>query len=161
MPARAVPQSMTPILANVIWPALILEGRLLSVLVIAAGLVIEFPFVLRLTDLSPKRCLVADLTMNAVSTLAGIILIPLSGLVWEVSLGAAVQAIFHLGTFNPAAWIGTGVFAALTNAGIEATVLRFVFKQRITKASFCWFWLANGLSVAPALLSLYLHPPRL
>jgi hypothetical protein len=65
---------MTPILADIIWPALFLEERLVSLWVILAGLVIEYSFVWRITDLGVMRSIWADVAMNAASTLLGILL---------------------------------------------------------------------------------------
>ncbi len=75
----------TPIFADFVWAALFLEGRLLAIPIILAGLVIEYFFVQRLTGFSVKRSILADVTMNAASLLLGIALIPLAGLAWEFS----------------------------------------------------------------------------
>ena len=77
-PLQAVP-------ADVVWPALFLEKRLLSIWVISIGLVVEW-LVLWLGGfgLSWKRAVVVDLVMNAASTIVGIVLILLAGLAWEL-----------------------------------------------------------------------------
>jgi len=65
------------ILADVIGPALFLENWLLSVWIILAGLLIEYFLVWRATSLGPWRSIMADVAINAASTVMGIILIPL------------------------------------------------------------------------------------
>ena len=68
--------------ADVVWPALILETHLLSILPISAGLLVEW-FALRFGGfaLGWKKAAYVDLGMNAVSTAVGILAIPLTGLI--------------------------------------------------------------------------------
>src|SRR3972149_3628116 len=73
----------TTVYANMIWPALLLEGRILSWQIILIGLLIEYPFVRKLTHFSIIKSITADIVMNALSSLSGIVLIPLSGIGWE------------------------------------------------------------------------------
>ena len=98
--------------------------------------------------------------MNAVSTVAGIPLIPLLGLAWEIFPGMALYKVFNVGTFNPGTWAATFVLATTATAGIEAAVVRWGFKVAIDKRRFGVLCLANGLSVGVAFASLWLHPPR-
>jgi hypothetical protein len=89
------------------WPAMVLEERLLSVIPIVAGLVVEW-LALRFGgfDLSWKKAAVVDVVMNAVSTIVGIVLIPVLGLVWEIFPGVVLYKFFSIGTFNPGTWAG-------------------------------------------------------
>jgi hypothetical protein len=151
---------MTPMLADMIWPAAFLESRLLSAWVISAGLLIEYFFVWRVTPLGGWRSLLADLAMNAASTLLGIILIPLAGIIWEVFPGIVLYRLFDLGTFNPGTWAATFLMAVLINAGLEMAVLRFGFGQLRGGGLFWWLCLANALSVGVAMGSFLLYPPR-
>lgn len=86
---------MTSIVADIIWPALFLEDRILSIWVIVSGLFVEYFFVWRITNLGPVRSIWADLAMNAASTLLGVILIPALGLIVAVLPGEL------FGTFSP------------------------------------------------------------
>ena len=64
-------------LADVVWPALYVEQRMFSWWAIGLGILIEFLFVRRLTTLNWRMCVVADVAMNAVSALLGLVLIPI------------------------------------------------------------------------------------
>jgi hypothetical protein len=143
---------MTPILANVIWPALFLESRLLSIWVILAGLLVEYFFVWRITELGAKRSVLADVVMNAASTLLGIVLIPAVGFVVALFPGEL------FGTFSPITWGFTFLAAVFINALIESLVLWKGFKQSIGKKEFWWLWFANALSVGIAFGSFLIIP---
>jgi hypothetical protein len=151
---------LNPVLANVVWAALFLEGQLLTLPVVAAGLVIEYFFVRRLTGFNFKRALFADVAMNAASVLLGVILIPLAGLVWELAAGVLLYKLFELGSFSYVSWAATFVLAVLVNAAIENFVLRKFFKPEKTKAAFWWLCLANALSVGVAFAGLWFYPNR-
>ena len=147
-------------LADMIWPAAFLESRLLSAWVISAGLFIEYFFVWRVTPLGTWRSVLANLAMNAASTLLGIVLIPLAGIIWEIFPGLLLYKWFDLGTFNPGTWAATFLMAVLINAGLELAVLRLGFRQPPGGGLFWWLCLANALSVGVAMGSFLLYPPR-
>lgn len=151
---------MTPIFADVVWPALFLEQRLFSWWAIGLGLLAEFFFVRWLTTLTVRQGIVADLSMNAASALLGIILIPLAGIAWELFPGSILYKIFDIGTFNPGTWTATFLFAVLINAALESLVLRLAFKQKTDKRVFWWLCVANSLSVGLAFGSLFVRPPQ-
>lgn len=152
---------MTPLFADVVWPSLFLEQRLFSWWAIGLGLVVELFFVRRLTTLNWPRCIAADLLMNAVSALCGLILIPLAGIVWEIFPGMIMYKIFNIGTFNPATWTATYLFAVFINGILETLFLKYVFKQKTGRRVFLWICFANALSVALAFGSLLVRPPRM
>jgi len=147
-----------PIFADFVWAALFLEGRLLAIPIILAGLIIEYFFVRHLTGFSVKRSIVADVTMNAVSLLLGILLIPLAGLAWEFSAGALLYEQFKIGSFGYVAWTATFILAVLINTTIEYFVLRRIFKLEKSKAGFRWLCLANALSVGITFVSFWFFP---
>ena len=147
-----------PVFADFVWAALVLEGRLFAIPVILAGLVIEYFFVRKLTGFNIKRSIVADVTMNAVSLLLGIALIPLAGLAWEFSAGSLLYEQFKIGSFGYVAWTATITLSVLINAVIENFVLRRIFKLEKTKAAFRWLCLANTLSVGIAFASFWFFP---
>ena len=151
---------MTPIFANFIWPALFLEQRLFSWWAIGLGLAVEYLAVRRLTTLSWQKCVVADLSMNAVSALLGIFLIPIAGIVWEFFPGIVLYKFFNIGTFNPGTWAATFLFAVFINGILEWSVLRFMFRQKSDRKVFWWLCVANSLSVALAFGSLFVYPPK-
>jgi len=155
-------QSPSPILADMVWPALVLEQRTLSVAPIAGGLLVEW---LALCfggfGLSWKKAAVVDIAMNAVSTGVGIPLIPVLGFMWELFPGSFINDAFHVGTFNYGTWAVTFAIAVLATTLIEAAVVRWGFKIAIGKRRFSILCIANTASVAIAFASLWINPPRL
>jgi hypothetical protein len=144
-----------------VWPALILEQRLLSAIPIIGGLLTEW-LALRLGfGLSWKRAAVVDVVMNLVSTAAGVPLIPLLGLAWEIFPGRVMYKFFNIGTFNAGTWVATFVMATLATTAVEAAVVKWGFKIALGWRRFGILGLANSLSVAIAFGSLWLRPPRM
>jgi hypothetical protein len=88
----AAPSSL---LTDIVWPALLLEGRLLSTIPILTGLVVEW-LALRFGGfgLSWKRAAIVDVAMNAVSTAVGVVLIPALGIAWELFPGSVLYKLF-------------------------------------------------------------------
>ena len=148
------------IFADLIWPALFLQHRLLSAWIILAGLFIEYFFVWRVTSLSAWRSILADVAINAASTLLGIVLIPLAGIVWEFFPGIFVYELFDVGTFNRGTWTATFCMAVMINSLLEMSVLRMGFQQYFGWGLFRWLCLANALSVGLAMASFLIYPPR-
>lgn len=147
--------------ADVVWPALYLQARLLSVWPIIIGLIIEYLFLLYYFKLSIKRAILADLAMNAVSSGLGIIMIPIIGLGWEYFPGEIINDFFHFGTFNPITWTATCIIAVIINTLLEALVLLIVFKTKIKIKGFGMLFVANAISVAIAMASLHFFPKTL
>jgi len=153
---------MHPIFADMVWPALLLEGRILTWWAILAGLFVEYFFVRGITDLSFSRAGLADIAMNAASTLLGILLIPIAGIIWEFFPGIIIYKIFDIGTFNPGTWLATILMAAFLNTFIERFVLRKFFKQPVVgKRGFWLLFAGNAISVAIAFGSILYRPPAL
>jgi hypothetical protein len=148
------------VLADVVWPALFLAGRMLAWWAIGLGLLVELFFVRFLTGFGWLKSAVVDIAMNAASALLGLFLIPLAGIAWEATAGIALYKLFNIGTFNPGTWAATFSFATFINAALEASVLRYGFKQRPFKRLFWWLAFANAISVGIALGTLFLWPPR-
>ena len=149
--------------ANVVWPALYLETRLFSWWAIGIGLVVEFFFVRWLFGMSAKQAAIADLSANAVSAVAGLVLIPLAGVVWELFPGSVINWAFDWGTFNPVTWGGTFLLACLINALLEGAVYKkwFAPEFRFKSRKFLWLVVANAISVGAAFGSLCVAPMRL
>jgi hypothetical protein len=140
------------ILGDVIWPALVLEARLLSVWIILAGLVIEYFFVWRMTSLGAVRSIWANLAMNAASCLLGIVLLPFTGFL----MSAFTESLF--GTFSPIGWTLTFLLAVFVNTSVEFLVLDKAFRQDLGKRHFWLLLLANALSVGFAFVSFFIYP---
>ena len=150
------------LIADMVWPALLLEQRLVAVIPIGVGLIVEW-LALRFGGfgLTWRRAALVDVVMNAVSTIAGIPVIPLLGLAWEVFPGTVIYRIFNVGTFNPGTWVATLLLATIATSGIEALVVRWVFKILMSKRRLGVLFLANAVSIGIAFASLWLRPPHL
>ena len=149
--------------ANMVWPALYLETRLFSWWAITVGLVIEYLFVRKLFNISPKKAVIATFGANFVSAVAGIILIPLSGIAWEIFPGLLFMKILDMGTFNPITWAGTFLLACSVNVLLEGVMYKKVFKLPFLFKSklFLWFLVANTFSVGVAFASLFIAPVQM
>jgi hypothetical protein len=153
---------MPLLLADMVWPALLLEQRILGVIPIIAGLLVEWLFLwLGGFGLSWKRAAIVDVVMNLASTLAGIVVIPVLGMIWEFFPGMLIYRIFKLGTFNWGTWAATFLMAIFATTLIEAGVIRWGFKIVLDRRRFFILCAANCVSVAIAFISLWMHPPRL
>ena len=146
--------------ADVVWPALYLEARILSWYAITIGLGAEWVVLVTCLKMPPRRALVVDLAMNAASTAIGVLLIPLSGLVLEFFPGLAVQRLFNVGTFNVVTWAATFAAAVLVTALIEWLIVYFIFKYPDPMKAFRWLVVANCASVAVAFVSLLIKAPE-
>lgn len=152
---------MPSLLADVVWPALYLEQYLFSVLPISVGLVAEWFFLyFGGFGLTWKRAILVDVVMNTVSSVAGIVLIPILGLLWEIGPGSIVNRVFNVGTFNPASWIATFLLAACASTAIEAAVVRWGFKIPLGWKRFSILFGANAVSTGIAFASFWIHPPK-
>ena len=144
--------------ADVVWPELYLEQRILSFWPITIGLLVEYLFVRRLTGFGVWKSIKADVLMNLASSLIGIVLRPISGVLWEIFPGIIMYRLLNVGTFNPVTWIATCVLAAIVNAIIEGFFLRIVFKTKLAFNNFFWLFLANAISVGIAFESFWIIP---
>ncbi len=151
---------MPIIVANLVWPALYVVGRMTAIIPIVAGLAVEFVFLRYVTSLRGLRCIWADLAMNFASALLGIVLIPIVGLAWEFVAAVTIHPLFDVGTFNPATWIATALLAAVANAAIEGQVLKRSFGLAMNRRLFVQLAAVNLVTVLLAFLSLHLDPPK-
>ena len=110
---------------------------------IATGLVVEWPVVKHLARRDWMGSLWPNLAVNAVSSILGIVLIPLG-----------------LGTFNPFGWATTVLLAAALNAAVEALALRWLFRTSVTRRGFGLLFGANMVSVGLAMASILFSPPQ-
>jgi hypothetical protein len=151
---------MPIIIANLVWPALYVVGRMTAITPIVAGLAVEFVFLRYVTSLRGFRCFSADLAMNFVSALLGIVLIPVVGIAWEFVAAVTIHPLFDVGTFNPATWTATALLAALTNAAVEGQVLKSYFGLTTNRRFFLQLTAVNLITVSLAFLSLHRDPPK-
>lgn len=147
--------------ADVVWPALYLISRMVTWRSIVLGLVVAYLFVRQLTYFDIKKSILVDLAMNAVSCLAGMILISLAGVGWEFFPGIVIYKLFDIGTFNPGTWTATFFIAVFVNAFFKNVVINEGFKKKLGWRGFWWPSLANAASVGIAFISLWLVPAKL
>jgi len=143
----------TPAYADVVWPAL--RDRTIAGCLVALGLIIEFPFIWWMTRFSLAKCLLVDIVMNLASTLLGIVLILLAGILGEVFPGLLLYQVFNIGTFNPGTLVEF-VLAVVINAFIEKFVIKKIFSLDIGRKGFRLLCLANAISVGIVYLSFYI-----
>ncbi len=145
--------------ANMIWPALFVAPRQLSVPAVAVGLLVEILVLKRLLGLSWLRTIGAVVAANVVSAFVGLFLIPISGVVWELGPGLLMNFALNIGTFNPVTWGATFVMATLINAALEMLAIRFALSIWLSWRQFGWWVLANAITVAIAAASIWIEPP--
>lgn len=145
-------------IADMVWPGLFMANRLLAWYAITFGIVVEYWFIRKITKLDWIRAIFADVTMNLVSALIGLIAIPILGLLWEATGGEVVNTLFHTGTFNPASWAVTICLSAILNVLVEGLIIVFGFRQNIGVKGFLWLYLANIITVGAAFLSFFMFP---
>lgn len=150
-------------LANVVWPAAIVAARKYTDgmvwAAIAAGILIELFLLNKVFTDSFRKVLLMVLVANLVSALLGWVLIPLSGILHELSIGLILSIFSNYGTFSLTAWINTFILTALTSTIIESGVYRFGFKKKFHKSKiFLIIFLSNTISTAVTYLNLYMNP---
>lgn len=151
---------ITQLLADIVWPALVLEKRMLGVLPITVGLIVEW-LALWLCGfgLTWKKAAVVDVVMNTVSSLIGVFLIPVLGMVWELGPVQLINRFAEVGTFSQFNWIATFVIALLATTAVEATVVRWGFWIALGMRRLGVLLGANFLSVGFAFASVILSRP--
>jgi hypothetical protein len=149
------------LLADVIWPALLLEDRLLTWWAIGAGLTAEFLILRFWLGMPNLTAIMADILMNSVSTVAGIVLLPLAGVAWELFPGSVLYSILNVGTFSPVTWLATFGLAVLINTLLEGAVLRVAFQMKFQTRVFLALCLGNMVSVGLAFGSLTMMPGQM
>lgn len=152
---------MMIMLANILWPSMILTERMAAVMPIVAGLVVEFLYLRYGTKLRGLRCLRADLGMNLASALLGMLLIPLAGLGWEWLASMTIHPLMNVGTFNPVTWTVSVLLAAIINAVVEGFILRRSFGLELGRRGFWLLAAVNLVSVSMAAVTIIMDPPKL
>lgn len=125
--------------ANMVWPSLYIVKGLNSWYIILCGLITEFVFIKIFAKQTWLKAAVISFVMNVISALAGLILIPVSGIIGELIL-----LPFGGGTFALSHWILSYILAVFSNVMLEGLSIRYIFKL---KKVFWWLLLANAISV--------------
>ena len=137
-----------PVQADIIWPSLYIMKGMLSIKVILLGLIIELFFVKIFTKVNWLKACIISLLMNLISSIIGIILIPLSGLFTEFVFDFVFNAYnkFGIGTFHWSHWLVSYLLIILLNTIIEGLFIKINLKLELRKI-FWWLIIANALSV--------------
>jgi hypothetical protein len=148
--------------ADLVWPALALEQRMLSVVPIVVGLIVEWLALwLGGFGLKWKKAALVDVVMNAASALIGIFLIPALGMGWEYGPAQWIEKFIPIGMTFQIDWLAAFGLAVCVTTAIEAAVVRWGFKITLGVRRFAVLLGANAVSVGIAFVSLMLHPPQL
>jgi hypothetical protein len=102
--------------ANIVFPALIVTGRMLDWWIVALSLVIEFLFVKAAFRLSAANAAFATLGANGLSAALGLIALPFIGIGFEFGLlHTGIADATGWQTFGLAAWIAASLMAVVFN----------------------------------------------
>ncbi|MBO7611206.1 MAG: hypothetical protein J6T23_03240 [Elusimicrobia bacterium] len=137
-----------PVNADLIWPSLYIAQGMLSIKVILLGLIVEFFFVKFFTKVNWKKALIVTFLMNLITTILGMIFIPLSGLGSEIVFDFVFHAYdkFGIGTFHWSHWLVAYLLVILINTLIEGLFIKLTLKIKLLK-TFWWLMTANAISV--------------
>ena len=140
--------SILPAQADIVWPSLYITKGMLSLKVILLGLIVELLFVKYFTKIDWKKSCIITTLMNLITTVLGIILIPLSGLGSELVFDLVFHAYdkFGIGTFHWSHWLVSYLLVILINTYIEGLFIKLTLKLKL-KQIFWWLLIANAISV--------------
>ena len=140
--------AVLPANADLIWPSLYIAKGMLSIKVILLGLIVELFFVKYFTKAGWKNSSIITFLMNLITTMLGIIFIPLSGLGSEFVFDFVFHAYdkFGIGTFHWSHWLAAYLIVILINTIIEGLFIKLTLKIKILK-TFWWLLIANAISV--------------
>lgn len=140
--------AVLPANADLIWPSLYIAKGMLSIKVILLGLIVELFFVKYFTKVGWKKASTVTFVMNLITTVLGIIFIPLSGLGSEFVFDFVFHAYdkFGIGTFHWSHWLAAYLLVIFINTFIEGLVIKLTLKIKILK-TFWWLLIANAISV--------------
>ena len=137
-----------PASADLVWPSLYITKGMLSIKVILIGLIIELFFVKYCTKVDWKKASIVTILMNLITTILGIIFIPLSGLGAEFVFDFVFHAYdkFGIGSFHWSHWLTAYLLVIFINTFIECMFIKLTLKLTLKKI-FWWLLIANSLSV--------------
>lgn len=130
-----------PAIADVVWPSLYISAGMASIKVIITGLLIEIFFVKFFTDTDWLKAGVITAVMNAITSILGIVLIPISGILLEFVMYPANPATFHW-----THWVVSYLVIVIINTLIEGLVVKLTLKKAY-KEILWWLFCANALSI--------------
>ncbi len=137
-----------PANADLVWPSLYIAKGMLSIKVIFLGLIIELLFVKYFTKVDWKKASTVTILMNLITTILGIIFIPLSGLGSEFVFDFVFHAYdkFGIGSFHWSHWLTSYLLVIFINTFTESLFIKLMLKLELKK-TFWWLLIANSISV--------------
>lgn len=137
-----------PANADIVWPSLYITKGMLSIKVILLGLLIELFFVKYFTKIDWKKASIITVLMNLITTVLGIMFIPLSGLGSEFVFDFVFHAYdkFGIGSFHWSHWLISYLLVIFINTFIEGLFIKLTLKLK-PKKTFWWLLIANSISV--------------
>lgn len=137
-----------PVCADVVWPSLYITKGMLSLKTIILGLIVELLFLKYFTKVDWKKSVIITVLMNLITTILGVILIPIAGLGSEFFFDFVLHAYdkFGIGTFHWSHWLASYILAILINTIIEGLFIKSTLKLKL-KQTFWWLLIANSISV--------------
>lgn len=137
-----------------VWPGLLLEGRLATWWAVGPGLALEAGFLgWAFRPLGARRALGYRAAINAASSLFGLVLIPMVTFFGVMVLPPAQQSSAAI------IWGLTGLLATAANVLVEAYVLEFRLGRELTLAHVGGLALVNAVTVGLALATAWRYPP--
>ena len=137
--------------ANLIWPSIYIVSQYYTWYVILIGLIVELFAAKFFLKASWKKSALIVVSINLISAIVGVILIPISGIIGEL-----LMYPFGTETFHISHWILAYIFAVISNTCVEDLVLRILFKYSF-KRNFWWLLGANTISVLVSALVPFLN----
>ncbi len=132
--------------ANLMWPAFFEEAKIFAWFPILLCLVIEYPFVRKVTGFDVKKSVLVDIVMNSVSTFAGLFLVPVfSDAPIKILQGLVAYSAVKSSLPSPAMWAATLLLKTLVNALIEVWAIQVVFNVEKKWSNLGWLFLGNWL----------------
>ena len=140
--------AVLPANADIIWPSLYIAKGMLSIKVILLGLIFELLFVKYFTKINWQKALTVTFLMNLITTILGMIFIPLSGLGSEFIFDFVFHVYdkFGIGTFHWSHWLTAYLLVIVINTLIEGLFIKVTLKIKLLK-TFWWLMIANAISV--------------
>ena len=146
---------------DLVWPALYAETKVNSLPIIALSLALEYLAIRWLFKTNVNKSIFYTIVANTVSGILGVLLRPLSGIVWEISLGQVVIFLFKWGTFNPVAWFFVPVIGGALNSALELLSIKVIWKEKFTRRRFVILWIVNWITVGIATIWVIISPSRI
>lgn len=145
-----LPQTPPPALEG--WPAALITFRLFEWYPILIGTAVLEALILRkIGDTDWKGAIKAAVAANALSSLAGIALLPLAGVAWKYTLNRSLESLAGIyGNYSLASWIGNVWYMAMLLGAMEALIISLVIGKKLSP-SFVLGWIV--VSLLPLLLA--------